>query len=209
MEKIKAWATANWYVLKDRIDWDWDRYKDGTPSVTTILQLLLEPSFEYVKRRYASEVQQACDRGTKIHLDAEYFFNGDSEQIHKQIMKFHVLYNVTIKDKEIHWHNCRHWFQWTIDLVCELDHLFYWESRRVMNIDYKSSMKESKKYFLQICWYKELNWNDWAILYLSDKKFKLVFVPPEYMELWIELRRYFFSLLKQWQYQFIWRTNFW
>ena len=196
-DKIKDWAKENGYILKDKIDWNWDRYGYWIPSVTTILQLLVEPSFEYVKRRYASEVKIACEKGTKIHWDAEDFFNGDSEQIHKQIMKFHVLYNVVIKWKEVKIKI--HWFQWTIDMVWELDYLFYWDLRKDMNIDYKSSMNESKKYFLQLMGYKEGNGNDWAILYLNDKKFKLVFVPPEYMELWIELREYFFTLLNKWQ----------
>ena len=194
-DKIKAWAKQNWYVLKDKIDWDWDRYKDGIPSVTTILQLLVEPSFEYVKRRYASEVREACDRGTKIHWDAEGFFNGDSEQIHKQIMKFHVLYDVEIKGKEVK--IFVNWFQWTIDMVWEMYSNLSWRENR--NIDYKSSMNQSKKYFLQLMGYKEGNGNDWAILYLNDKTFKLVLVPNEYMELWIELREYFFTLLKEWQ----------
>lgn len=192
-ENLKHWAKQNWYILKDKIDWDWDRYKDGVPSVTTILWLLQEPSFEYVKRTYPTEVQEACDRGTKIHWDAEAFFDGDSELIHKQIMKFHVLYNVKIIGTEV---NVRtDLFQWNIDLVCRLSTIY---ESKICNVDYKSSMNESKKYFLQLMGYKEGNGNDWAILYLNDKKFKLIFVPPEYMELWIELRDYFFTLLNKW-----------
>ena len=59
---LKEFCAKNGYVLKDSIDRDWDRYGDGYVSVTTILQLLVEPSFEYVKRAHADKIVEACER---------------------------------------------------------------------------------------------------------------------------------------------------
>lgn len=99
-DNIKKWAHDNGYELMTELPRNWDRYGDGVPSVTTILSLLVEPGFEYVKKNYAKEVQAACDRGTKVHGDAEAFFDGNSSVIHNQIMKFHILHDVEILEKE-------------------------------------------------------------------------------------------------------------
>lgn len=45
------------------------------PSVTTILSLLYDKGFEFVKRNHAEAVAQACIRGTDIHDKAETFFD--------------------------------------------------------------------------------------------------------------------------------------
>lgn len=74
-DNIKQWAKDNKYELLTQIPEGWDRYKDGTPSVTTILSLLRDPGFEYVKRNHAEALQTACERGTRIHGEAEDFFD--------------------------------------------------------------------------------------------------------------------------------------
>ena len=185
---IKQWCLENWYTLLDSIPNDWDRYWDWIPSVTTILSLIYDKWFEYVKRNHVEALKKACIRWKKVHWDAEDFFDWNSPTIHKQIMKFHSLYNIEIKWQEI---NCRSDIQWTIDLVC-----FVWELNVDMNIDYKSSKKKSKKYFLQCGWYEYLNWLRWAVLYLWDKDFDLQVCPLWYKELFIELKDYFLTLLK-------------
>jgi len=191
-ENIKQWAIDNKYELLDYIPGNWDRYWDGVPSVTTILSLLRDPWFEYVKKLYPDQLKVACDRGTRIHWEAEDFFDAWEPVIHSQIMKFHILHDVVIIGKENNYR--RYWIQWTIDLEC-----YYNGVHWLINVDYKSSAKKSKKYFLQMWGYKYLNGVDWGILYLSPKKFELVICPDEYEELFIELKNYFFTLLRSWQ----------
>lgn len=61
-DNIKSWAIQNKYELLTEIPENWDRYSDGIPSVTTILSLLRDPGFEYVKRMYPTELKAACER---------------------------------------------------------------------------------------------------------------------------------------------------
>lgn len=185
-DKIKKWSEENWFDLKDSIPSDWDRYWDWIPSVTTALKLIKDPWFEYVKRNYPKELEQACDKWKIVHTQAEDYFDGTSTLIHKQIMKFHILYDVQILDKEKRYE--KDWMQWTVDLVCMIN-------GQIKNIDYKSSSNKSKKYLLQMWWYKYLNWYDWWILYLSPKWFNFVEVENEYLDLFIELKNYFTSLV--------------
>lgn len=189
-DKIKKFAEDNWYELLDYIPDNWDRYWDGIPSVTTILSLLKDKWLEYIKRNYPNQLKDACVRWTKIHWDAEDYFNWDSKEIHSQIMKFHILYDVQIINQETKIIKTVDWctFQWTIDLTCSMN----WA---IKNIDYKSSKKKSKKYFIQCWWYKILNWYDWWVLYLWEKSFELELVPEWYDEIFLDLLRYFYYLL--------------
>jgi len=192
---IQEFCDQNWFKLKQSIDWDWDRYNDGIPSVTTILWLIVDPWFEYVKRNYKEALSKACERWTRIHNEAEDFALGKSKTQHKQITKFQVLYDVTIESTEtkyrksifVHWEECT--IQWTIDVVWKL-----WIIPT--NADYKSSMNTSLKYLLQLWGYEFLNDRPWVLVHLSDKEFKVISSEYFYKELFLELSHYFFTLLE-------------
>ena len=187
---LKQFASENKMNLLDSIPRDWDRYWDGIWSVTALLKLLQEPGFEYVKRNYADEVAEACKRWTDIHQWAEDFFSWMSEDIHKQILKFHVLYDFKIAAQE---QRVFKDISWWIDVIGSSP-LLSWGV--LVNVDYKTNIKENIKYKLQMCWYKYLNGYDWYILYTSDKKFNLVEVEMDiYMPIFLELKEYFFYLL--------------
>lgn len=186
---LNTFCKANKFNLLDSIPSDWDRYWDWIPSVTALLKLIQEPWFEYVKRNYANEVAIACQRWTDIHQWAEDFFDWVSPDIHKQIMKFHVLYDFTIVSKE---QRIFKDISWWIDITWTST-LLSWGV--LVNIDYKTNIKKNIKYVLQMCWYYYLNWNPWYILYMSDKKFDLVEADiQKYMPIFLELKEYFFYL---------------
>jgi len=192
---LQEFCIKNWYTLLDYIPEGWNRYWDGIPSVTTVLSLLYDRGFEFVKRNYADAVKQAATRGTAIHSEAESFFDNWGK-INHQILKFHTLYNVDILSKE---EKIIKDVQWTIDLTGILQ--ISWHEF-LKNVDYKSSKKRSEKYRLQMGWYKYLNGNDGVILYLDDKKFFLdIFDTSEYLPVFVELKDYFLTLLAQWRLQ--------
>lgn len=188
---IKKFSSENKINLLDRIPLTWDdRYKDWIPSVTTMLSLFQEPGFEYVKRNYADEVAIACKRGTDIHQWAEDFFDWLSPDIHKQIMKFHVLYDFKIAAQE---QRIFKDISGGIDVIGNSP-LLSWGV--LVNIDYKTNIKQNIKYKIQMGGYNYLNWNPGYILYMSDKKFELVEVEMDiYLPLFLELKEYFFYLL--------------
>lgn len=188
---LKEFCEKNWYELATTIPENWDRYQDKTPSVTTILSLLIDRWFEYVKKNYKDALEQAVKKWTKMHNDAETFFNTWWE-INKHILKFHILYDVEIIWQE---QNYKTDYQWTIDLIADVT---YKEKRIRLNVDYKSSLNRSEKYRLQLAWYKCLNGNDWALLYIGKDKYIFdVFNTEEYVPAFLELKDYFFKLLWQ------------
>ena len=75
---LQEFIKKNWYYLKTEIDWDWDRYKNWTPSVTTLLWLIWDDWFDYVKRHHADKLQEAANNWTIVHDEAEHFFKKNS-----------------------------------------------------------------------------------------------------------------------------------
>ena len=193
---IKQFASENKLNLLDRLPNQWDRYGDWIGSVTALLKLFQEPWFEYVKRNYADEVAVACQRWTDIHKWAEDFFawnftSLDEPTIHKQIMKFHVLYDFKIHSQE---QRVFKDISWWIDVIGNSP-LLSWGV--LVNVDYKTNIKQNIKYKIQMWGYNYLNWNPGYILYMNDKKFELVEVEMDiYLPLFLELKEYFFYLLK-------------
>ena len=187
---LKQFASENKMNLLDRLPESWDRYGDWIGSVTALLKLFQEPWFEYVKRNYADEVAIACKRGTDIHQWAEDFFSWESDEIHKQILKFHVLYDFKIAAQE---QRIFKDISWWIDVIGSSPLLC---NGVLVNVDYKTNIKQNVKYKIQMWWYNYLNWNPGFILYMSDKKFDLVEVDMNiYLPLFLELKEYFFYLL--------------
>lgn len=191
---IKTFANENKLILIDELPLDWDRYKNWIPSVTWILRLFKEPWFEYVKRHYPKEVAKACERWTNIHQWAEDYFNGKTDKMSKQIMKFHVLYDFDIIAQE---DRIEKDISGTIDVVGWSPLILAGE---IINVDYKTNTLRNIKYVLQICWYKYLNWYNGAICYMSNannsNKIHIEVVDADkYMPVFLELKDYFFYLL--------------
>lgn len=183
---LKEFAESNGYEIKDSIDWEWDRYGDWLVSVTTILNLLRDPWFEFVKRNNPEALDRACARWKEIHSWAESFFNWDAPSIDKRILKWHVLYGVETLRQEMTYE--KQWVRWTIDL----EWLVNWTLR---NVDYKSSNNQSMKYHLQLAGYYWLNGNPWSLVYLSKDSFEYVEVDVEkYLPVFLELKELFFTL---------------
>ena len=187
---LKQFASENKMNLLDRLPSWWDRYGDWIGSVTALLKLFQEPWFEYVKRNYADEVAVACKRWTDIHQWAEDFFSWASDEIHRQIMKFHVLYDFKIHSQE---QRVFKDISWWIDVIGSSPLLC---NGVLVNVDYKTNIKQNIKYKIQMGGYNYLNWNPGFILYMNDKKFELVEVEMDiYLPLFLELKEYFFYLL--------------
>ena len=192
---LQEFCQKNWYTLLDYIPSWWDRYWDWIPSVTTILSLLYDRWFEYVKRNHADAVKDAADRWTDIHSKADKFFD-EWWEINHQILKFHTLHRVVVHHKEL---KIIKDVQWTIDLVWDVES-YDWV--RTMNVDYKSSKNKSEKYKVQLGGYQYLNWLPGGLLYLDKKKFIFDRVDTEvYMPIFVELKNYFLTLLRQWRLQ--------
>lgn len=192
---LKEFAESNGYEIKDSIDWEWDRYGDWLVSVTTILNLLRDPWFEFVKRNNPEALDKACARWKEIHSWAESFFNWDVASIDKRILKWHVLYEVETLRQEMTYE--KQWVRWTIDL----EWLVNWTLR---NVDYKSSNNQSIKYHLQLAGYYWLNGNPWSLVYLSKDSFEYVEVDVEkYLPVFLELKELFFTLKNR-----SWRPSF-
>ena len=54
---LKEWCDKNWYYLKDKIDYNWDRYSDGNVSITSILKLIVDSIFDFVMNKYKDKVE--------------------------------------------------------------------------------------------------------------------------------------------------------
>jgi len=203
---LKEFCEKNWYYLKTSIDWDWNaRYGDWIPSVTTILKLIWDKWFEFVLDRYKDEVEIAANKWTLVHNNAESYFKGDlrndidfndKDKAHLKlnpfISKFHSLFVKEIKNQETRY--VKHWVSGTIDLEAIINYRWKIED---LNSDYKNAKMKSEKYKVQLGWYKTLNGKNWLIVYVWNNKLELVYVDPIYEKIFIELREYFFKLLKE------------
>lgn len=186
---LKQWCEDNWYYLKTEIDFAYRRHWDWVPTVTELLKLIWDPWFEFVMNRYEDKVKEAANIWTQVHSDAEQFFNAKSwvTTMNKNFMMFHSLYDVEVLKQEETIY--KDWIRWSIDLI--------WHIRMqwIYNIDYKNTAKHSLKYCLQLWWYEYLNWNPWVLVY-GKWKLRVEFVPDYYLDLFIELKDYFFTLLE-------------
>jgi hypothetical protein len=192
--KLKDWCEQNWFYLKDKIDWDWDaRYENWIPSVTSILGLIWDAWFDYVKKFHTKALNDAASKWTFVHDEAEHYFKKNSwvVKVNKNILKFHSLYVDDIISTEKRY--MRWWVSWTIDLIAKIDyHRFHW----IFSTDYKNSNLKSLKYKVQLWWYKYLTGYPGLIVY-AKTKLEVVEVEDIYEDLFIELKDLFFKLLKE------------
>ena len=182
------------YKLKDSLDWiDMNRYGDWMISVTTVLQLLYDPKFDYVLRNNKEAVDIASKKWTEEHLMAEKFFDANSwvTEMNPMFIKFVSLYNVTpLKREETVYREYKGVkFRWTIDCIGDINYPLY---KWIYNIDWKNSKTESPKYHLQLSGYHWMNWNKWILAYGKDK-LKVVHT-HDYSQVWQELVDYFITL---------------
>lgn len=188
---LKTFCELNWFKLKEKIDYNWDRYWNWTVSVTSILKLIEDPKFDAILSMYPERVQARADKWTEEHSKAELFFKPKSwvTEMNPNFMKFHTLFWIEpLKHEErVEKDNV----SWTIDLIWRIT---MWINKWTYNIDYKNSDKHSIKYELQLMWYKWLNWNDWVLVYWKWK-LKVIYPNPELYDIWIQLKDYFFKLL--------------
>lgn len=174
------------FRLATELPSNWDRYWNWIPSVTTILSLLIDDKFNYVLRKNSSTIKASVADWLKNHSDAELFFKPNSwiTECNLNVIKFHSYYSVKIIWTEV---NYLKDISWTIDLVCEINWKLY-------NVDYKHAKFKSVKYYLQLMWYKYLNWNDWMLVYIKDR-LEVIEVDNEYYDIFIQLKDYFLKLL--------------
>lgn len=187
---LNKWCEANWYYLKDKIDFTYLRYWDWFVSVTEILKLIWDPWFEYVMKHNEDKVKEAASKWTEVHKQAEDFFTPKSWviDVNQNFMKFHTLYDVTILKQEETYY--KYGVRWSIDCIGKVN--YDWLTQ-ILNIDYKNSQKHSPKYWLQLAWYKWLNWNNWVLVY-GKWKLKVIHYNWELDNIWIELVDLFFKL---------------
>ena len=192
MKNLIEFCNKNWYTLKDKIDFNIDRYWDWNTSITTILKLIIVPWFDLILRKYPDQIKAAADKWTEVHSEAENFFIPKSgvTTMNPNFMKFHTLYNVKVTKQEERY--IKDSISWKIDVEWEIE---YWDSIWERNIDYKNALKHSEKYCVQLAWYKYLNWKPWILVY-GKWKLQVIEVWSEYDIIFEELLNYFFNLLK-------------
>ena len=195
---LNEFIENNWYYLKTSIDWEWDRYWNNIPSVTTILKLIWDPWFDFIMSKYWNQVEAAALKWTWVHDTAENFYRwnlvatDDIEEaitLNPNISKFHSLFV-----KEILWMETRYekdWVSWKIDLEALVN--IRW-SEYIANIDYKNAKAKSEKYKVQCGWYEYLNWKPWILVYVNWK-LEIVQVESFYKDIFVELKDYFLTLL--------------
>jgi len=188
---LKEFVKINWYYLKNKINWNWDRYKDWTPSVTSILKLIWDSWFDFVLNKYKDKVEEAAAKWTLVHDTAESYFKWEVSDIklNPNISKFHSLFVNRVINMEQRYETL--WFSWKIDLEAEVN--IRWKIYEA-NCDYKNAKKKSEKYKLQLWWYELLNWKPWILVYVWNK-LEIIQVESFYKDIFEELRIYFFNLL--------------
>ena len=163
------------------------------------MKLISDPWFDYVLSMYPDKVADACVKWSLAHDIAERFYSGkqwvlddktwDIIKVNDNIIKFHTLFV-----KSIIWLETRYVrdnISGTIDFTALID--YRWETS-IMNCDYKSSNNKNEKYKLQLGGYMFLNGNTWILVYFW-KNLELDAIWEEYMDIFIELKDYFFKLL--------------
>lgn len=190
---LKQFLESNKLSLKESIDFEIDRYGDWIPSVTTILQLIHNPWLEFVKRNYKEKLEEAVKLWTKVHKQAEEWFDKGGE-INSNIVTFHNLMDVKIVAQESTWFygNKDIPFRWSIDLECIINWIEY-------NVDYKNTIVQSPLYKLQLWWYQLLNWKEGMIVYVKDK-LKIVKVESYYKDIFYELLNLFYKYIENGNY---------
>ena len=198
---LKEWCETNRFYLKDKIDFEVDRYWDWNISITTILKLIWDPWFDFVMDNYWEQVKKAASKWTEVHKEAEDFFVKWSwvKTMNLNFTKFHTLYNVKVISNETTYMKLYNDFiiRWSVDCTweCMYDNPFTSPSYFIRNIDYKNSDKHSPKYLMQLAWYKWLNWNNWVLVYWKGK-LKVVEYNWELDSIWEELVDYFLTLYR-------------
>ena len=169
----------------------YNRYWDWNISVTELLSILEDDSFNYVKRNYAQAIENACERWKQVHSNIEenkfdyknYYSDSLEISSNNKLDKFYLAYkqwkiinSITILSSEQTF--VKDWLRGTIDAITNL-----WV------VDYKTSLKENEKYCIQVAFYCYLSWEEnWYILYLSKDKYKFVKVDiQKYMPIVLEL----------------------
>jgi hypothetical protein len=168
--------------LKLAWHFEYNRYWTWEISITELLSILVDPTFEYIKQNHSEKLQQACDRWTAIHENIEKWID-TSNPHYRRFKEWKICEWVKILHKEKKF--TREWIRGNIDAIIESDKLTW-------PVDYKSSLRRNEKYKLQLAWYCWLTWYTmWWILYLSDKKYIYdIFDIQEYLEIFEELLRY-------------------
>lgn len=190
---LKNFCDQHGYYISETIPSNWNRYWDGIPSVTTLLSILVDPKFEYIKKNHKQALHDAANRGKETHAKAESFYRWLGTTLHPQILKFHIVHWV-----EVIWLEER----FEKDISGTVDCIWYMSKEwKTYNIDYKNTMHTSEKYKLQLAGYQYLNGNPWWLLYLSDKKYIYdTNITEEHLELFLELKDLFFHKFHQWMF---------
>lgn len=169
----------------------WDRYDNGIPSVTTILSIIQDTSFDYVKRMYPDAVAKASKVWSINHKKIEDFYSDGSAKIDNRLMKYMILHWINVINTEKTYittiDECK--FSWTIDCVATT------KDNKLLNIDYKFTKVKNKKYLLQLAWYKLLNGNDWCLIYFGGKQLSIENSDDKYLDDFKYLLKQFYKLI--------------
>lgn len=211
MSLLKEFVWKFNYKMKDKLTYNsyrtWKRnYKRNydSVSVTEILWLIEDPNMEMVKEFYSLQMKQAAEYGTKKHWDLEKFFKKWeiwNDKIDINFQRALIENEITIIESEKTYkkkYESLPTITWDIDNISKV-------KNELTIIDYKISKKrnfKSKKYNLQLAWYRWLSWiNQSAILYLNKEWYDFsVSEDIEYYDkLWLELLAYANYLFEKWK----------
>jgi len=194
-ENLNKFCEKNWLRLASSFSY-W-RYWDNKISITELLSIFIDPSFEYIKDNHSDKLEEACNRWTLVHSNIE---NNISSRSNVATIKSHT------PPQTLYY---RRWREWKVcnDIVIAYKEKTFvrddirWQVDAWTNIwpvDYKSSIRKNEKYKLQVTWYCWLSYEDkWWILYLNKDKY--IFeevIASEYMDIFLELIAYSKTILK-------------
>lgn len=180
-DKINKFATDNWLMLS--WSFEYGRYWDWKVSITELLSILVDPSFEYIKVNHAWKLKEACERWTRIHENLEKW-NDKSDPFYRRWREWKICNGINIIQKENTYSKDE--IRGTIDAMVEQE----WYT--LFPVDYKSSLRRNEKYCIQVAWYCRLTWaTHWWILYLSKDKYIYEEVDIEkYLPIFLDLLEY-------------------
>jgi len=208
---LNKFIKDNWYYLNNTFSYN--SYRTGersevrdydSISVTELLWLIWDNSFEMVKSIYPDKLKKACLYWTEVHSNLEKYHITwiiPSDPIYVHFKRSIIDNDITILEAEQTFSTP---LKIGLPLTATIDVIWMiWDYKFI--IDYKTSKSvrnvKSSKYKIQIALYCILSWiNYWAILYLNRKNYSLykIYDIEYYIKVAYELIEYATEVYNNW-----------
>ncbi len=171
-------------------------------SITEVLQLIIDPNMEMVKRYYSDKMEEACEYWTWIHNDIDENIKWNKSKKDN----IHIQYRLALLKEWIKIEQSEKTYSKEFKSLPIITGTIDWLTKDSI-IDWKTSKTDrnfkSIKYQLQLAWYRWLSWYKKSmVVYLNNKKYSTkISSNTEYWdELWLQLLVYANKLYELWQY---------